>query len=321
MNFKEAEYFAEQALKSFRPGTEFALTSLKPAFKDHRFWVFRCEAKGKNESYACKLGKRDEAARAKLKNQYEKLLAAQKPFEHVQFSAPIPYEFLEPECALFMEDCEGSSLKSLLSGLSDISQAAPYMEKAGQWIALYQSTTTQITAFNPTPHLNWLRKKILKDEQGALIIPEQALFKKRFAELESLAEGATGQPSRNCVTHRDFHLGNLLFNDRSATYGIDFENSNEDVALRDVISFLFDFVISWDRSHLDGAADPNSALRAFRAGYADTDTADQVFSWFQKFSALNTWSNLGDQSTFSANRAHKFQWMQKFADDPRILLQ
>ncbi|MFT6452306.1 MAG: aminoglycoside phosphotransferase (APT) family kinase protein [Halocynthiibacter sp.] len=321
MNVEDAEKFAEQALKTFQPGTKFNLIPLKSVHKSYDTWVFRCKVKGENKSYICKLGARDLSGRRKLKNQYEKLIEAQKLLGDVQFSTPVPYAFLEQECALFMEDCKGSSLKSLLPRLSNISEAAPYMEKAGRWIADFQAPTSQATVFDPTPHLNWLRKKLLKGEQGALIIPEKVLFKKHFTQLENLAEKAHGLPSRNCVTHRDFHLGNLVFKNNGATYGIDFENSKDDTALRDIISFLFDFVISWDRTHLDGAAGLNPAPRAFRAGYADTDTADQVFSWFQKFSALKTWSNLGDQSAFSPNRAHKFQWLQKFVDDPHILLQ
>ena len=60
------------------------------------------------------------------------------------------------------------------------------------------------------------------------------------AELTALADQAAGRPALQAVTHRDLHLGNLILRGNGLTYGLDFENSRPDVALRDPLMLLLD---------------------------------------------------------------------------------
>ena len=296
---------AHDSLAKFKPGGEFRLTSLKAPFKAHDTWVFRCKVRGRAESIVCKIGSRNEAARAKLSNQYARLLDAHQNFKVGKYAVPEPLAFYPEECAMFMEDCRGRSLQEHISVAPSSDEIAGWLEKSGKWVSLYQAPTTQIIGFDPTPHVNWLRRKLRKHEQGEFPIPDHRIFMRCFDQLASRASDVEGLPSRQCVTHRDFHAGNIIFRKNGFVYGIDFENTKEDVAIRDVMSLLFDVLVRRDVQTSKATIEKARFFEAFRAGYADHETSEDVFTWFQAFSALNGWSNLGAKRTFSRARARR----------------
>ncbi len=310
MAIERAMASAHDSLARFRPGEKFRLTPLKPPFKAYDTWVFRCKVRERNESVVCKTGARNESGRAKLANQYERLSDAHRSFSVAKYSVPEPLAFYREECALLMEDCRGSSLKDLISGVPATDELAHYLEQAGKWIALYQAPTTQITGFDPTPHVNWLRRKIGKHEKGEFPIPDHRDFMRCFDQLAAHAIDVKGLPHRQCVTHQDFHSGNIVFRKNGKVYGIDFENTKKDVALRDMMSLLFDVLFRSGLSDMNPASANAEIFHAFRKGCADTDTHEDVYRWFKAFSALNGWSNLGTKTAFTLTRARKLLHFQ-----------
>lgn len=282
---------ALRALRMFLPDEKFALSSLKDPTKLYDTWVFRCKLRGKNQSYICKLSTPDTSGRAKILNQYERLKAIKASLDNTQLTTPEALVFFEKECALIMQDVKGASLDQLLSEFATPSDASAHLKNAGHWLSAFQAPTLKAASFDPKPHMNWVAKKIQRHAENSLVIPDYDAFIVEFCKLEQLADACQGLPSFRCITHRDFHLGNLIFGRKGVIYGIDFENKKEDEALRDVMSFLFDFIIRW-RGNVPTFADFQQAAEVLWQAYADPTTSPAVFEFFQKFTALNAWSGM-----------------------------
>lgn len=303
---------ARRALHAFLPDEEFALASLKDPTKLYDTWVFRCKTRGKNSTFVCKLSTPDAAGRAKILNQYQRLKSTHAAMKDPLLTTPQALAFVEKDCALIMQHVKGDSLQHLLPQFSNLAEASTHLKNAGRWISSFQQPTMHPAAFDAKPHMNWLLKKLQRHEEKLIVIPDHDAFMMEFHQLEQRAAAAQGLPSTRCVTHKDFHLGNLLFGRKGAVYGIDFENKKVDDALRDVISFLFDFAIKWPSSAT--AFDSlQTAAAAFLAGYADPATPPVVFAFFQKFSALNGWSGLNDRDLANQSKRHRLTCLKLLA--------
>ncbi|MES2436121.1 MAG: aminoglycoside phosphotransferase family protein [Pseudomonadota bacterium] len=308
---------ARRALRVFLPDEDFALASLKDPTKRYDTWVFRCKVRGKQSSFVCKLGTPDATGRAKMLNQYERLKSTNAAMRDPLLTTPQALAFVEKDCALIMEYVKGDSLQNLLPQFSDIADASTHLENAGRWIASFQQPTMKPAAFDTKPHMNWLLKKLKQHDEKLIVIPEYDAFMADFHQLEQCASKAQAQSSTRCVTHKDFHLGNLLFGRKGTVYGIDFENKKEDDALRDVISFLFDFAI---KSPANATASDSfqTAAAAFLGGYADHATPPAVFEFFQKFSALNAWSGLQGRNLTDQNKRYRLERLKQLAKTPLL---
>ncbi|MDZ4313027.1 MAG: aminoglycoside phosphotransferase family protein [Cypionkella sp.] len=304
---------AHRALRVFLPEEEFALASLKDPTKLYDTWVFRCKLRGKNTTFVCKLSTPDAQGRAKISNQYDRLKSTHANLKNPLLTTPQALAFVENECALIMEHVKGDSLQHLLPQFSDISEASPYLRQAGRWISSFQQSTMKSAAFDAKPHMNWLMKKLERHQEKSIVIPDYDAFMVHFHQLEQRAAEAQARPSLRCVTHRDFHLGNLIFGRKGLVYGIDFENKKEDDALRDVVSFLFDFMMKW-RGNAPGIAGFQTAAAGFWEGYADHSTAPTVLEFFQKFSALNGWSGLEARKLADQNKQQRLESLKQLAE-------
>lgn len=303
---------ARRALRVFLPEEEFALASLKDPTKLYDTWVFRCKIRGKNSTFVCKLSTPDAAGRAKILNQYQRLKSTNAALKHPLLTTPQALAFVEKDCALIMEHVKAESLQQLLPQFSNIADASTHLQNAGRWISGFQQATIKPAAFDTKPHMNWLLKKLQRHDEKLIVIPDYDAFMVEFHQLEQCASEAQALPSTRCVTHKDFHLGNVLFGRKGAVYGIDFENKKEDDALRDVISFLFDFAIKWP-VNATAFEDFQTATAAFLAGYADHATPPVVFEFFQKFSALNGWSGLEGRNLTDQNKRHRLERLKQLA--------
>lgn len=161
-----------------------------------------------------------------------------------------------------------------------------------------------------------LRRKILSTGSADNVPCLEELFGE-FQKLERLSQYVRGLTSVRSVTHRDFHLRNLLLGESGAVYGIDFENGKEDDALWDVSSFIFDFALRCrDRSMMiDEIKKP---ANHFWNAYSDTITHPLVTEFFQKFFALNMWSNMRNNANVSTFNDRKLELLMVLSKTPLI---
>lgn len=308
---------ARRASRMFLPGEKFAISSLKDPTRLYNTWVFRCKVRGTRSTFVCKLSTPDDLGRGKILNQYERLKSVKSGLEDPLFTTPQALAFFEKECALIMEDVVGETLLQLIPNFIDISDSNAYLRQAGRWISHFQHPTMRQTIFEPKSHTNWLRRKIQNHDTKIISIPDYADFMREFRILEELSEKAKSLPSMRCISHRDFHLGNVVFGRNGAVYGIDFENKKEDESLRDVMSFMFDLIIRWDKPVTD-ITQFQRAASVFWDGYSDGKTSHFVFDYFQRFSALNAWSGLGARNALSVNKLRKLEFFKMLSRTPML---
>lgn len=289
------------------------LVALKDASRLYETWVFRVRVKSGPGAYVCKIGPADEAGRAQMRHQHKRLCEVNGQLTNPALSAPKALEYFDNDCALVMQDVQGATLRQMIAG-GEAGLEGP-LRQAGLWLAEFHRATSVQAAFEPKPHTNSLRRKIRAHREGGRQIEGFAAFVKGFRQLEALGEMARGQPCLRCVTHRDFHLGNLLFSPDGAVYGIDFENEDQDDALRDLVSYLLDLAVRYPARPADFMALRAAACQMFNA-YADTVTAPVVTAYFQRFGALNVWSNLSAAKTAPAELRHRLSVMKALAEQP-----
>ncbi|MDB5663785.1 MAG: hypothetical protein JWS11_328 [Cypionkella sp.] len=303
-------------MRAFMPDEDFALASLKDPTKLSDTWVFRCKIRGKHSSFVCKLSTPDDEGRAKIRNQHARLKSTNAAMKQPLLTTPKALAFVETECALIMDDVKGDSLQNLLPQFANITDASAHLKNAGRWIASFQQSTAKPATFDTKPHMNWLLKKLKRHAENLTVIPDYDTFMPHFRQLEQIAAEAQSELCTRCVTHRDFHLGNLIFGRKGVVYGIDFENNKPDDALRDVISFLFAFVMKWRGAPSESAPPIENfqpAAAAFWEGYADSSTSPKVLDFFRKFSALNGWSGL-DASNLTDQKRHRLEPLKQLAN-------
>ncbi|MEO5614303.1 MAG: hypothetical protein ABIR04_05205, partial [Cypionkella sp.] len=159
---------ARRALRVFLPDEDFALASLKDPTKLYDTWVFRCKVRGKHSTFICKLSTPDAQGRAKILNQYQRLKSTHAAMKDPLLTTPQALAFVEKDCALIMEYVKGDSLQHHLPQFSAIADASAHLRNAGRWISSFQQTTMKPAAFDATPHMNWLLKK-LKQHDGKVM--------------------------------------------------------------------------------------------------------------------------------------------------------
>jgi hypothetical protein len=312
---EDAARQANKALSRLRPNSEFVLTSLKTTSKRRKSWVFRCKLKNENWSVICKTGAKSEEGRKTLRNQMQRLKDARQNMADPRFQVPEPIWFYPNLCVLIMEDVRGEPLTKRLIETERIADFSEDFIKAGQWISSYQASTMKTVGFDPTPHVNWLLRAIHGCENGSRHIPDFESFLNLFERLQQLAGKVKGLPARRCITHRDCHLGNILFRKNGDTFGIDFENKREDDALRDIFFYFFDFVFKWPERVAE-TSEFNSVKTAILNGYGDTVTAPEVYNFFQAFSALNVWSNVGQLEKAEYKKIVRLERARDLAEEP-----
>ncbi len=211
---------------------------------------------------------------------------------------------------IVMEDARGQSAQNLY--LSGSAGAARALKTAGGWIARFHKPTAHMAAFNPDPHLNWLQKQHAAHVSGTRVIPDFDAFAARLAQFAQECPTARGQPMLRCITHRDFHLRNLLIRNLGRSYGIDFENAKRDEAMRDMLFFAA------DAAKIAPAPPTAPAVRAIaaamRAAYNRPLGAKISRQMFQTGFALAGWASLDTaQSPLGPNRARALAVMRILA--------
>jgi aminoglycoside phosphotransferase (APT) family kinase protein len=177
--------------------------------------------------------------------------------------------------------------------LQGVDPALRVLDSAGAWIARFHGLTAAQTGFNPDPHVNWIRKSIAAHKSGARQITDCDGLRALLPDLDALADKARGALVRRAITHRDFHLRNLLLRKHGRTYGIDFENAARDECLRDLLFFLCDCakVQTAAPSQASLRADATALLRAYGQPLADP----AVRRFFQLAFAMATWAGFDDR--------------------------
>ena len=211
---------------------------------------------------------------------------------------------------MVMEDGRGQAAQRLY--LSGAAGAAKAVAAAGGWLARFHKPTCHMGAFNPDPHLNWLHAQSAAHLDQSRHIPEFHAFQQALTQLDTDAATARGQPVLRCVTHRDFHLRNLLIRNLGRCYGIDFENAKRDEALRDLLFFTA------DAAKVAPAPPTADSLRAIaqplRTHYARTLGAAISRRVFQTAFALAGWASLNTAAApLGPNRERTLAVMQTMA--------
>lgn len=232
------------------------------------------------------------AAPDRLNSSATRLIETHPLMQTGRYRVPQPLHYAPTTGVLIMEDARGETAQSLwLRGGDDATRA---LQSAGGWIAAFHKLSRNQAAFNPDPHLNWLRKAIAAHLSGTRRIPKFDTLAQLVPQIEALAEAARNTQSLRCVTHRDFHLRNLILRKLGRCYGLDFENGARDEAMRDLLFFLT------DAARLAPDQPAPSALRAMASslgaayGRPPADPAARLF--FQRCFALNGWAALDEMT-------------------------
>ena len=293
-----------QAVIAARFGEVANLTLLNPDATDQRNHVFRADL-AQAGHVIVKIGDPDRIALAAAR-----LAEVYPNMREGRFRVPQVLLHDAGKGALVMEDARGQSAERLfLSGPAGLGRT---LASAGAWIARFHKPNAHMRAFNPDPHLNWLQKQRAAHLDGTRLIPDFAAFDRTLADLTKSAEATRGQPVLRTVTHRDFHLRNLLIRNLGRVYGIDFENAKRDEALRDLLFFLA------DAAKISATMPTADHLRAWatalRASYNRPLGAGSSQRIFQTAFALSGWASLGGgHAAPGPNRARALAVMQLIA--------
>lgn len=190
------------------------------------------------------------------------------------------------------------------------------MTAGGQWLARFHGLTARQMPFQTAPHLNWLDRALVAQAEGRRAIPDFAALQTHLPRLQTLALAAQDQPATRCITHRDFHLRNLVIRPKGRIYGFDFENEKLDEALRDALFFLTDALI-----RAPDGADIATAVAAFHTGYGAPAASPPVARFFHLFHALSAWAALDESSgALGPNRSLRLRVLQQLAATDGFLL-
>ena len=227
-------------------------------------------------------------APARLAPYAQRLIAVHPGMAQGRYLVPEPYLHDAERGLLLMEDTWGQRADALF--LQGPEQRERVLQSAGAWVARYHRQSRVQAAFKPDPHVNWIRKAIAGHKSGARPIPDCDGLRALLPDLDALAEAARGGMVWRAITHRDFHLRNLMIRKRGRVYGLDFENAARDDCLRDLLFFLADCA----RVERTAPTPHNLKLTAQGLlqsyGQATADTSVRLF--FQMFFAMATWAGL-----------------------------
>lgn len=284
-------------------GTAQGLTLLNPGAAEQASFVFRADLADAGHAVV-KIG---DPARIALTVARSQDIYPQ--MSDGRFRVPQIFSHDAAAGVLVMEDARGQSAEKLW--LSGPAGAARAVSAAGAWIARFHKPSSHMGAFNPDPHLNWLQKQANAHRDQTRKIPDFAAFESLFSQLTKDIDTARGQPILRCITHRDFHLRNLLIRNLGRTYGIDFENTKRDEALRDLLFFTA------DAAKLHRSPPTPQTLHAIalplRAAYNRTLGSAIPRRVFQTAFALSGWASLDETAPLGPNRARALAVMQAIA--------
>ncbi|WP_415183769.1 phosphotransferase family protein [Phaeovulum sp.] len=315
---------ATKALRTFRPGLRFALHWLAVRDGGNGSAVARAKPLGAagdqaRESLIVKLLPATPEGRAKLTREFARQSVASAAMNGTDLRVPRPMWLGDTLAAAIYEDAGGKTLSQLWAGLATPADGAPLLHAAGRWLRAYHTLSARAAPFSPAPHLNWLLKGVAAHRAGQRTIPEFTRLEAQIPALHALAKASHGQPNTRAITHRDFHLRNLIQRRSGQTFGFDFENDAEDEALRDSAFLLNDALIHWPGPCPD-PADFAPAMAGFHAGYGAPAAAPAVCAFFQKFAALNAWAKLGTQPASGPARRRRLACLIALAETGQALL-
>lgn len=225
---------------------------------------------------------------ARLAPYANRLIAVHPGMAQGRYQVPEPILYDADHGLLLMEDTWGQRADALfLQGQDD---RARVLQSAGAWIARFHRQSRVQAVFNPDPHVNWIRKAIAGHKSGARPIPDCDGLRALLPDLDALAETARGGMVWRAITHRDFHLRNLMIRKRGRVYGLDFENAARDDCLRDLLFFLADC------AKLQLAAPTAQSLQAtaqaLLQAYGQATAETSVRRFFQLAFAMASWAGL-----------------------------
>lgn len=254
---------------------------------DQESYVFRTDL-GDQGSVIAKV-----AAPGRLAAQFARLSKTYPKMRSGQFRVPKPLSYDADSGVLLMEDAWGMAAESVWR--NEGKGRARVLAAAGGWLARYHGLTGARAAFNPDPHLNWLGKSLTAHHDGHRRIPQIRALSDHLPALETLSERARAATSLRCITHRDFHLRNLLIRKQDRAYGIDMENAARDEAMRDLLFFLADTA----RASLQPPTPEtlHETAAALRAAYGQSPADPDARAFFQHAFALNLWAGLDNAHT------------------------
>ena len=284
-------------------GTAQGLTLLNPGAPEQASFVFRADLADAGHAVV-KIG---DPARIALTA--ARSLEVYPQMSEGRFRVPQIFHHDAAAGVLVMEDARGQSAQSLwLSGPAGATRA---LTSAGGWIARFHKPSSHMGAFNPDPHLNWLQKQANAHRDQTRKIPDFAAFENLFFQLTKDIDTARGQPILRCITHRDFHLRNLLIRNLGRSYGVDFENTKRDEALRDLLFFTADAA----RLQNTVPTAPNllAITQPLRAAYNRPLGSPVARRVFQTAFALSGWASLDATTPLGPNRARALAVMQAIA--------
>ncbi|MFW2541689.1 phosphotransferase family protein [Primorskyibacter sp. 2E107] len=200
------------------------------------------------------------------------------------FRAPQVLQFDAAQRVMVMADCGGQDLGTLLAQAQP-AEAERLMARAGAWIAALHAPSRRDAPFRPIGHLNWLDKLVSQGETGARAIHDLDAFRQHVQALHGLFQEVRRRPSVRAITHKDLSAGNLLVTNTGTLWGIDFENSAEDEALRDLFTLGLDALSFAPFGH-----DRRRALAALGRGYGPAPGDPLVRLFLQRAFALGYWA-------------------------------
>jgi hypothetical protein len=262
---------------------------------DQESFVFRNDL-GENGSIIAKV-----AAPGRLAAQFDRLQKTHSQMRNGQFRVPKPISYDEDTGVLLLEDAWGMAAESLW--LNGARGPARVLATAGGWLARYHALSASQAPFNPDPHLSWLGKSLIAHQDGHRRIPQVRALTAHLPELEIRAERARAATSLRCVTHRDFHLRNLLIRKNDRAYGIDMENAARDEAMRDMLFFLADTARATPEPPTPAAL--HHTARALRQAYGGNPADPAARLFFQHAFALNLWAGLHESPVGLSPKQHR----------------
>lgn len=282
MPIKAAESRVLTVLAARYPGSDPKLQTLNAARAGHPAHVFRAKL-GPDQFVVAKL-----SDPALLMPYATRLIALHPGMSEGRLRVPEPYFHDAAQGILLMEDTWGQQAEAVFLQGGD--QTDHVLQSAGAWIARFHAQSRMQARFNPDPHVNWIRKAIAAHKSGARPIPDCDGLRALLPALDALAETARGAMVWRAITHRDFHLRNLMIRKGGRVYGIDFENAARDECLRDLLFFLADCA----RVQL-AAPTAHSLLataQALRLSYRHATADRAVRLFFQLAFAMAAWAAL-----------------------------
>lgn len=309
IDITEAEGRIRAALAQHLPDTPCALLPLNDGGRAQAGFVLRVTPATGGSLIAKVTG--DPAA---LTAQARRLAATHPRMKSGPLRVPEPLFHAPALGVLLMEDGWGQRAETLWR--QGGAPALRAMGAAGRWLHRFHVLSLRAAVFSATPHLNWLTRSLEAQAADTRAIPDFDTLSAHLPRLRALAAAAEGQPSPRCITHRDFHLRNLVIRPKGRIYGLDFENDRPEDPLRDILFFLTDATLT-----APDDSDLPAAITAFHAAYGPLPAAPQVAGFLHLYHMLSAWAGLDESSApLGPNRKARLRVLQRLAATEGTLL-